>query len=155
MNQKEQVLEALQNLITTREDAQKKRVVNRGEDQEGNALTLEWSLTQLHIVATIKDNGLANNSLLSHKLNVSKPAIAKAIKKLLKHHVIIKIQRNDNKKEIFYGLTESGEKLAFIHEQLHEKARNKYLSILEKFDDAELIVIARFLYAITDNMKND
>lgn len=72
------------------------------------AIVSDWTLTQLHIVAAIKEKGKANNITLSETLNVSKPAITKAVKKLLEHNILEKMQQEDNKKEVYYMLTKSG-----------------------------------------------
>ncbi len=151
INKKEEALEALQNLITERETAQKRRRVNKSGQEE--ALILGWTLTQLHIVAIIKERGMANNTSLSESLRLSKPAITKAVRKLLQHNILVKTQQEDNKKEVYYLLTESGEELALIHDQLHEQARNRYLRILDNFNTVELETIIKFLKAITENMK--
>lgn len=152
INKKEEALEALQNLITEREAAQKRRRVNKSEQED--ALVLGWTLTQLHIVAIIKEKGMANNTSLSESLRLSKPAITKAVRKLLQHNILVKTQQEDNKKEVYYLLTESGEELALIHDRLHEQARNRYLRILDNFNTVELETIIKFLKAITENMKH-
>ncbi|GIN98088.1 hypothetical protein J6TS1_39580 [Siminovitchia terrae] len=152
INKKEEALEALQNLITEREAAQKRRRVNKSGQEE--ALVLGWTLTQLHIVAIIKEKGMANNTSLSESLRLSKPAITKAVRKLLQHNILVKTQQEDNKKEVYYLLTESGEELALIHDRLHEQARNRYLRILDNFNTVELETIIKFLKAITENMKH-
>lgn len=61
------------------------------------AIVSDWTLTQLHIVAVIKEKGKANNIMLSEILNVSKPAITKAVKKLLEHNIL---EKKHNKKII-------------------------------------------------------
>lgn len=63
MNKKEEALKALQHFITEREASQKKGRVNKVGQEE--AFTLDWTLTQLHIVATIKEKGIVNNASLS------------------------------------------------------------------------------------------
>ncbi|GIN20558.1 hypothetical protein J1TS3_16920 [Siminovitchia fordii] len=53
----------------------------------------------------------------------------------LKHHnILVKTKQEDNKKEVYYLLTESAEELALIHNRLHEQARNSYLRILDNFN---------------------
>ncbi len=152
MDNKNEAIEALQRLITERESADRRRKGMKGSQEE--AIVSDWTLTQLHIVAAIKEIGTANNITLSEMVNVSKPAITKAVKKLLEHNILEKAQQEDNKKEVYYLLTKSGEMLALIHNQLHEQAKNRYLRILNDFNTAELETIIRFLNAITENMKS-
>jgi len=152
MDKKIDALEALQRLITERESADRRR--KRMNVSQEEAIVFDWTLTQLHIVAVIKEKGKANNIMLSEILNVSKPAITKAVKKLLEHNILEKIQQEDNKKEVYYLLTKSGEMLALIHNRLHEQAKNRYLSIFNNFNTTELETIIRFLNAITENIKS-
>ncbi|MDQ0177206.1 MarR family transcriptional regulator [Bacillus chungangensis] len=148
----EQVIHSLQHLITKREAAHKKRVTDKRFDEEGNVIAQEWTLTQLHIVAVMKAEKMANNRMLAEKLDLTRAAITKATKKLLKQEIMIEKELKDNKKEIYYTLTESGERLALLHEQLHEKAKQKYIDILQEFSDEELAVINRFLKSIANNL---
>ncbi|GIN14297.1 hypothetical protein J26TS2_41640 [Shouchella clausii] len=124
----------------------------KGSQEE--AIVSDWTLTQLHIVAIVKEKERANNTMLAEHLNVSKPAVTKAVKKLLDQQILEKIQQADNKKEVFYRLTKSGEMLAFIHDQLHEQARNRYMRIFAEFNSTELETIIRFLHALTENIKS-
>ncbi len=95
------------------------------------AIVSDWTLTQLHIVAVIKEKGKANNIMLSEILNVSKPAITKAVKKLLEHNILEKKHNKKIiKKEVYYLLTKSGEMLALIHNRLHEQAKKSLFKYL-------------------------
>ncbi|MEI3611476.1 MarR family transcriptional regulator [Pseudogracilibacillus sp. SO30301A] len=152
MDKKVEAIEALQQLIKEREAADRRRKGMKVSQED--AIISDWTLTQLHIVATIKEKGKANNTMLSESLNVSKPAITKAVRKLLEHNVLVKTQQEDNKKEVYYLLTKSGEMLALIHDQLHEQAKKRYLRIFDEFNTTELETIIRFLYAVTENIKS-
>lgn len=153
MDKIEQALEALEQMIKEREAADKNRKhVKRGQDAE---IISDWTLTQLHIVAIIKDNEGANNTTLSETLNISKPAVTKAVKKLLDQQMIEKVQKPENKKEVYYQLTHSGEMLAYIHGELHEQARSRYIEMFEKFNSNELDTIIRFLKTLTESIKSN
>ncbi|GIN73407.1 putative HTH-type transcriptional regulator YvnA [Bacillus sp. J14TS2] len=151
MNKQAEAMEALKQLIMKREEADRNRKAINVSDEE--AAISDWTLTQLHIVAVIKEKEKANNTTLAERLNISKPAVTKAVKKLLEHHMIEKTQREGNKKEVHYLLSDSGKMLAVIHEQLHEKAEARYLRIFEKFNTEELETIIKFLNMMTENIK--
>ncbi|PAD14661.1 MarR family transcriptional regulator [Shouchella clausii] len=152
MNKKEQALEALEQVIKEREAADRRRKAMKGSQEE--SIVSDWTLTQLHIVAIVKEQERANNTMLAEHLNVSKPAITKAVKKLLDQQILEKTQLADNKKEVYYRLTKSGEMLTFIHSQLHEQARNRYMRIFAEFNSTELETIIRFLHALAENIKS-
>ena len=153
IDKKMKALNALQQLIKEREAVQKRKSFSRKNEE--NSIVMDWTLTQLHIVSAIKAQGSANNTSLSETLNVSKPAITKAIKKMLEKNVIVETRQEANQKEVHYLLTDFGKRLASIHEQLHEKARNRYLRLLDSFNSDELETIITFLVMITDKLKDD
>ncbi len=153
MVKKLETLNALQQLITEREATQKRRSFSKGD--KDSSLVMDWTLTQLHIVSAIKQNGAGNNKSLAEALNVSKPAITKAIKKMLEKNVIIETRQEDNQKEVHYLLTDFGEQLAYIHERLHEQAQKRYLRLLDNFNSNELDTIITFLKMLTENLKHD
>lgn len=146
---KMKVLKALQELITTRESIKRTESSNKKNILFG----VSWTLTQFHIVAFLKENELMNNTILARELNISKPAVTKATKKLLEHKIIKEQQNEGNKKEIFYVLTEKGEVMAAIHEKLHRNAEKQYLSLLESFNKEQLETIILFLKTLTSHLK--
>ncbi len=153
MNKKLETLNALEQLIKERDATQKRRYFNKND--KDTSIIMDWTLTQLHIVSAIKKKGSGNNTSLSETLNVSKPAITKAIKKMLEKNVIVETRQKGNQKEVHYLLTDFGEQLAYIHERLHKQAKNRYLHILDNFNSNELDTITTFLKTITDNLKHD
>lgn len=151
--QKEKVLKAIEQLITQREKKIQKRTSLpahfNGETAE------EWTLTQLHIVALINDHpSETNNTFLSKQLNVSKPAITKAINYLIEKGAITSEKRGGNQKAIYYALTDAGEKLALAHEQVHQKVIDRYNQLLDQFTESELDVVVRFLFEWTKQMDS-
>ncbi|TQR35853.1 MarR family transcriptional regulator [Lysinibacillus sphaericus] len=153
IDKKTEALNALQQFIKEREAVQKRKSFSKKNEE--NSIVMDWTLTQLHIVSAIKAQGSANNTSLSETLNVSKPAITKAIKKMLEKNVIVETRQETNQKEVHYLLTDLGKQLASIHDQLHEKARNRYLRLLDSFNTDELETIITFLEMITDKLKGD
>lgn len=152
-DKKMETLNALQQLIKEREASQKRKSFSRTDNED--SIIQDWTLTQLHIASAIKAQGSANNTSLSKMLNVSKPAITKAIRKMLEKNVVVESRQKENQKEVYYLLTDYGEQLANIHERLHEQARNRYLSLLDNFNEEELETIITFLKLVTDNLKQD
>ncbi|MFD1413631.1 MarR family transcriptional regulator [Oceanobacillus jeddahense] len=152
MNKQQEAIEALQQLIKDREAADRNRKAIKLNEEE--ASVSDWTLTQLRIVAVIKEKGQANNTTLAEHLNISKPAVTKAIKKLLENQMVEKIQQVGNKKEVYYILTDFGNLLAAIHEELHERAEARYLDIFNHFDDHELETLITFFKLMTENIKS-
>ncbi|MEB7050721.1 MarR family winged helix-turn-helix transcriptional regulator [Mammaliicoccus sciuri] len=145
------VILMLQQFIIERENADKKRQYKK----EYKELELELSLTQFHIIELIDKNNKVNNKFLAKELNVSNPAITKSIKKLLSKGLVIELHNDSNKREVYYQLTEQGEKLSFIHDDLHKKAVKKYEEVLKVFNDKELEIIFEFLKRSVNELKKE
>lgn len=108
-------------------------------------LKKDWTLTQLHIVSCLHTSKNVNNSFLASRLHISKATVSKAIQALLKHNIITVTKKPGNKKEIFYTLTESGKELAGLHERLHQKAKEQYKQLFNKFSIDELKTVTAFI----------
>lgn len=145
------VILMLQQFIIERENVDKKRQYKK----EYKELELELSLTQFHIIELIDKNNKVNNKFLAKELNVSNPAITKSIKKLLSKGLVIELHNESNKREVYYQLTEQGEKLSFIHDDLHKKAVKKYEEVLKVFNDKELETIFKFLKRSVNELKKE
>ncbi len=94
------VILTLKQFIIERENANKRRQNIKGNED------LNLSLTQFHIIELIANNDKVNNKFLAYKLNASNPAITKSIKKLLPKDLVIELHNAQNKREIYYKLTE-------------------------------------------------
>lgn len=146
---KEKTLKAIEHFILQRE----KKTKQQNEIAESLLISHgftenRWSLTQLHVVALINENpNEVNNTFLANQLNISKPAVTKAINVLTKEEMITNQMKAGNQKAIYYSLTNAGEKLALIHEQMHQMAKERYDQLLSQFSDEELQLITTFLNA--------
>ncbi|PWN11927.1 MarR family transcriptional regulator [Bacillus thuringiensis] len=144
-----QTLKAIEDFVITREKKKYasqemiKELVSEYENINKN-----WTLTQLHIVSVIHESKQQmNNTLLSMELNISKATISKAIRVLIDNNILLTHQNTDNKKEIFYTLTDKGIQLAIVHKKLHKIAHERYSELFQQFNDSELQVVTKFLEA--------
>ncbi|MCD8887110.1 MarR family transcriptional regulator [Staphylococcus epidermidis] len=149
MSMQKKVILMLQQFIIERENVDKRRQYRKDNED------LDLSLTQFHIIELINKNTKVNNKFLAKELNLSKPAITKSIKKILSKGLVVEIQNDSNKREIYYDLTKKGEAFSFIHDELHEKAVKKYEEVLKVFDDKELEIIMEFLKRSVNELKKE
>ncbi|MCY7891859.1 MarR family transcriptional regulator [Bacillus vallismortis] len=143
----EELFQAIQQFALKRDKRvlQKVQIPSRDMSSEHlEHLKKDWTLTQLHIVSCIHTSQNVNNSFLASRLHISKAAVSKAVQALLKHKIITVAKKPGNKKEIFYTLTESGRELAALHEQLHEKAMEKYEQLFKEFSIDDLKTVTAF-----------
>ncbi|MED4074621.1 MarR family transcriptional regulator [Priestia endophytica] len=141
-----EAFQAIECLIMTREKkVQNRQAIANKLAQDVSSADKKWTITQLHIVSLINRYKDVNNTFLANELKISKPAVSKAINILTQYAIVIAHKNEGNNKETFYSLTSEGEKLATIHDKMHEITKEKYLKLLNKFLDSELKIIIKFL----------
>ena len=57
---------------------------------------------------------------LSEQLQVTRGGITRAAKKLMQYDLISSLQKQDDRKKIYYHLLDSGKKIAIVHDKMHE-----------------------------------
>jgi len=138
---------AIQSFILKREkNIQNRRTIEKKMTEEQS--TRNWTITQLHILSAVNDNpNELNNTSLAAELNISKPAVTKALNGLIEHNLIVASKKAENNKEIYYDVTAKGKLLAAEHEKLHKIIEQQYDELFNDFSEDEINVIIRFLHA--------
>lgn len=103
------------------------------------------NMTEIHVVSCIGQHEPLNLTAIADKMGLSKGNVSKVTTRLLKNGWVRKTQLNDNKKEVFFRLTAPGKQLYVIHEELHDRAQEKFMGILHAYSEAELEVVKRFI----------
>lgn len=114
----------------------------------------DLNLSQVHCIAVIGNIEDANVTKISNELKMTTGAITKICKKLFNHGFVEKFQYAVNNKEVYYTLTESGQKIYEIHRKLHDKIYKDKKSIIAKYSDDEKAVILKFLNDISTFVDN-
>lgn len=76
---------------------------------------------------------------------MTRGAISKLTKKLIKKGLIESYQKADNKKEIYFKLTEQGKVIFNIHEELHKEFRERDKIVFDQITDAQLDSMLSFV----------
>lgn len=150
MDLREEVIQSLQTFIIERENANKNR-----QQEAVNGKGIDLSLTQFHILDIINREDKVNNKKLVQELKISAPGVSKAIRKLLNLELITQRQIKDNNKERYYDITNRGSVYVGIHDELHEKARSRYLGLLDGYTDEQLETLISFFNKIITSLKNE
>ena len=93
--------------------------------------------SEIHAIAAVGDESMANVSLLAKKMGITKAAASQTVRKLQKNGYIRKLRDESNKREILLVLTEKGKSAyeghredwnescgKFIHEVTEEQIKN-------------------------------
>lgn len=138
-DQEKNLIEAILNIKKDKGEREKELNKITNNDIKG------ISLSEFHVIECIGKNNMTNNIFIAKELNMTKGGISKINSKLLSKDIIKADKNENNKREIYYSLTEKGIALFKLHEHLHKKEREKLMEILSNYKGEEIITILKFL----------
>ena len=103
------------------------------------------SLLEVHCIDKIGSSEFANVTKIANDMELTRGSISKTCKKMLAKGLIKSSQRHDNRKEIYYSLTEKGREVFIEHAKCHDQARQKELLLLNTYSEYDQSVILDFL----------
>lgn len=125
-----------------------------------NKLKMEDSLkgyqsTEVHCIEYIEKNGDSNVTKLAEAFYMTRGAISKLTKKLIKKGLIESYQKVDNKKEIYFKLTEKGREVFNIHEELHQEFRERDKIIFDQVSDEQIEALLQFVNGYSQHLDRE
>lgn len=88
--------------------------------------------TEVHCIEYIEKNVDSNVTKLAESFYMTRSAMSKITKRLIEKGLIESYQKQDNKKEIYYRLTEQGKVIYEIHEKLHKEFQERDKAVFEQ-----------------------
>ncbi|OBZ54785.1 MarR family transcriptional regulator, partial [Bacillus cereus] len=116
MNKEEQVMNGF------REVYNKLVWLNKDKMEDG---LKGFKSSEVHCIEYIENNADSNVTQLAEAFYVTRGAISRMTKKLMKKGLIESYQKSENKKEIYFKLTEQGKEIYKIHEDLHKEFQER------------------------------
>ncbi|MBW5448726.1 MarR family transcriptional regulator [Cohnella sp. CFH 77786] len=101
--------------------------------------------TEVHCIECIENNADPNVTKLAECLYLTTGAISKMTKKLIKKGLIESYQKSDNKKEIYFKLTDEGKIIYKIHEDLHKEFQERDKVVFEQITEQQFDSMLSFL----------
>lgn len=135
MGQEQRIIRALAK-IQERAD-----LFSHGKDEIFDGL----SMAEVHCIDRIGSVEHANVTIVANEMDMTRGAISKITKKLLYKGMIDSYQRPGNNKEIYFMLTETGNRVFAEHKKCHSQSEAEKMSLLAPYDNHEQAVILRFL----------
>ena len=136
MNKEEQVIMGFRDLLNKTASLNKPKM----EDSLKG-----YKSSEVHCIEYIGRNVDSNVTKLAESFYVTRGAISKLTKKLIKKGIIESYQKPDNKKEIYYRLTEQGKSVNKIHEKLHKEFHERDKAVFEQVTQEEFDIILSFV----------
>lgn len=136
MNKEEQVMNGFRELYN------KLVWLNKDKMEEG---LKGFKSSEVHCIEYIENNADSNVTQLAEAFYVTRGAISRMTKKLIQKGFIESYQKSENKKEIYFRLTEQGKEIYKIHENLHKEFHERDKAVFEKVTKEEFDSIIRFV----------
>jgi Transcriptional regulators len=104
----------------------------------------DYKSSEVHCIEYIGKNVDSNVTKLAESFYMTRGAISKLTKKLIKKGIIESYQKPDNKKEIYFRLTEHGKVIYKIHEELHKEFQERDKAVFEQVTEEQFDSILSF-----------
>lgn len=111
--------------------------------------------SEVHCIDYIGKHTETNVTRLAESLYMTRGAISKITKKLLDRQLIQSYQKQDNKKEIYFKLTEQGESVFAIHDQLHREFQQRDQLVFEQITDEQFDSMLNFIQKYSQHLDQE
>ncbi|MRN52488.1 MarR family transcriptional regulator [Paenibacillus monticola] len=136
MNKEEQVLMGFRDLYN--------KLVWLNKDKMEDSLK-GYKSSEVHCIEYIEKNIDSNVTKLAESFYMTRGAISKMTKKLMEKGLVESYQKPDNKKEIYFRLTEQGKVIYKIHEELHKEFQERDKAVFEQVTEVQFDSVLRFV----------
>ncbi len=125
-----------------------------------NKLKMEENLkgyksSEIHYIECIGKNVDSNVTKLAESLYMTRGAISKMTKKLIQKGIIESYQKPDNKKEIYFRLTEQGQAINKVHEKLHKEFQERDKPVFEKVTEKQFDSMLSFIEKYSNHLDKE
>lgn len=144
MDRGEELMEALWNLLR-----QRWALDGAVWKQAGESL----NLTELRCVAYVGGHTNANSTRLAQVFFMTTGAASKLTKRLMTKGLLERFQRPDNRKAVYFRLTEEGKALYAVLTRLQEELRVRDAPVFQRMTDGEYEAIAGFIRRYEDHLS--
>lgn len=104
-----------------------------------------YKSSEVHCIESIGRNTDSNVTKLAESFYMTRGAISKITKKLIQKGIIESYQKPDNKKEIYFKLTEQGKSIYKVHEELHKEFNERDKAVFEPVTEEQFDIMLRFV----------
>ena len=129
MNKEEQLVMSFRNLYNKMVWLNNSRMKDSFED---------YKSSEVHCMEYIGRNADSNVTKLAESFYMTSGAISKMARKLIKKGAIESYRKPDNKKEIYFRLTEKGQEIYKIHEEMHKEFRKRDKAVFDQVTEEQL-----------------
>jgi DNA-binding MarR family transcriptional regulator len=111
-----------------------------------------YKSSEVHCIEYIGRNVDSNVTKLAESFYMTRGAISKLIKKLIEKGIIESYQKPDNKKEIYFRLSEQGKVIYKIHEKLHKEFQERDKAVFEQVTEEQFDSMLSFVEKYSNHL---
>lgn len=104
-----------------------------------------FTSSEVHCIEYIGSNVDSNVTKLAQNFYMTRGAMSKMSKKLIKKGVIESYQKAENNKEIYFKLTSSGLEIFKTHEDLHKEFEDRDKPVFEQLTEEQFDIMLGFI----------
>lgn len=136
MNKEEQVLAGFRDLLN------KMACLNKAKMEDS---LKGYKSSEVHYIEHIGRNADSNVTKLAESFYMTRGAISKMTRKLIEKGIIESYQKPDNKKEVYFRLTEQGKAIYHVHERLHKEFQERDQAVFEQVTEEQFDGMLAFI----------
>ncbi len=110
------------------------------------------STSQLHFIDAVGRYPNINVTGLSEVLGLTKGAISQQFPRMIRDNYVIKSSTLENKKEIYFSLTEKGNEIFLYHESLHKDLYEDIMKALEDMPESSMKVVESVMDKVSNSI---
>lgn len=114
-----------------------------------------YKASEVHCIEYIGKNIDTNVTKLAESFYMTKGAMSKVTKKLIKKGYIKSYQKPENKKEIYFKLTGEGKEIYKIHEKLHKEFLERDKEVFEKVTEKQFEDMIKFVERYNEHLDRE
>ncbi|GAA0863904.1 MarR family transcriptional regulator [Paraclostridium tenue] len=114
-----------------------------------------YKSSEVHCIEYIGKNVDSNVTKLAESFYMTRGAMSKITKKLLKKGIIESYQKPDNKKEIYFRLTDQGKEVYKIHEKLHKEFQDRDKVVFEQITEEQFYSMLSFIEKYSKHLDSE
>lgn len=114
-----------------------------------------YAPSEVHCIEFIGKYKDPNVTKMAESMYMTRGAISKLTKKMLKKKYIESYQKPDNKKEIYFKLTAEGKQVFDLHEQLHKEFEERDQIVFEPIKDEQYEAFLKFLERYNQHLDRE
>ena len=124
------------------ENMEKQEILSRMTEAAG---LHGYSYSEIHTIDAIGRLSSPNTTSIAAELNLTRGAVSKIAKRLLKQGLIEAYQEDGNRQKVFYRLTPAGKELFDEHARRHAKWLARDEAFLQRYTEDDLQKMTRFM----------